>query len=118
MSELRPRVTGTEVEYAVGLRRYGRKYFTPASQNDIDHIANHVTGEYNSSLSYMRNGARCYRDGYCLEYATGEDDSFWGTVANEIAGEQLVTEATAKYVEQSSAQRRLPNSSNDAKAES
>jgi hypothetical protein len=98
MSELRPRVTGTEMEWAVGLRHLGDEDYTQATKSELDKAVKKLQKNVGAAgNSMLRNGGRCYRDIDCLEYCTGEDDSFMGTVANEIAGEQLVDEALAEY---------------------
>jgi hypothetical protein len=47
-----------------------------------------------TASSFLANGAELYKDLNSIwEYATPEDDSYLGTTANEIAGEELVYEA-------------------------
>lgn len=49
---------------------------------------------------YLANGARFYNDiSQRREYATPEDDSFLGTTANEMAGDQLMADIATLYTE-------------------
>lgn len=99
MSEVRPRVTGTEMEWAVGLRSVGSAFFRQAGHYELTRLVAEIENSKSMSRKgFMTNGSRCYKDGDYLEYATGEEDTFIGTVASEIAGEQLVTEAAQKYI--------------------
>lgn len=101
MSEIRRRVTGTEMEWAIGLRRLGDTGYEQAGTEEIDQMVKILQKEVGSIGQMLQNGGKCYRDENCLEYATGEDDSFMGTVANEIAGEQLVDESLEHYMAES-----------------
>lgn len=108
MSELEPRIVGTEWETAITLKRDNGLYL-PAEGMELSAIiksnlpnyvsrGEHVFAEMNEFLS---NGARLYNDmNSHIEYATPEDDSFWGVVANEIAGEQIVHDMVSGYAHQ------------------
>lgn len=96
---LPPRITGTEMEWSitVPLRNCGQPESSMAmnSCEAGDHVQyyldRHMGYMGKNHDFYLANGARLYMDvGEHLEYATPEDDSLMGTVANEIAGEQLL----------------------------
>jgi proteasome accessory factor A len=88
------------MEWPVSLRKVGSDEFYQADFGALNRIASLVSklGSTPHNSEFLMNGARCYRDDRLLEYATGEDDSFKGTVANEIAGEQLLSRALRHYV--------------------
>lgn len=68
-----------------------------ASKKEIEEIIRHLPADMPGFGSFLGNGARCYEDCNYLEYATGEEDTFIGTVAAEIASERLVRNALDEY---------------------
>ena len=102
MSELKPRITGTEMEWGLLLSDDDRVFKEPTNelaeilQKDFPADIQRVKGPTGFVLG---NGSRLYIDiGPHFEYATPEDTSFWGTVANEIAGEHIMTRMLTKSV--------------------
>lgn len=97
MSEVRPRVTGTEMEWAVLTRRTKNDAFKQPTSSEVNVIIASRDTKVRSSCSpdrMLSNGGRLYPDvGDHPEYATPEDTSLLGTVANEIAGENIVHDA-------------------------
>lgn len=93
MSEMRPRITGTEMEWAVLTRNGPTEIFHQAEAGEVGMAISHKDkrlkrADPNGMLS---NGGRYYSDvGQHPEYATAEDTSFMGTVVREFAGEKLV----------------------------
>lgn len=90
---MRPRITGTEMEWAVLARKGPREIFEQAEAGDIGQAILHKDKQLKRSLpnGMLSNGGRYYADvGQHPEYATAEDTSFIGTVANEFAGEKIV----------------------------
>ena len=80
------------MEWAIFTRQNGQKYFRKADDKEVA-LALKYPGDgirRESSEGMMSNGARYYRDLGHPEYATPEDTSFMGTVANEFAGEKVV----------------------------
>jgi hypothetical protein len=87
-----PRITGTEMEWSTLVQE------TSASHESVDsHKIEYSLRPENmpagliGAREFLSNGSRLYRD--CngqLEYATPEDASIMGTVANEIAGERIM----------------------------
>jgi proteasome accessory factor A len=100
MSELAPRITGTEMEWSVMVQ--------PQAGWDFKPLVNEFGGPAGVIKScpprishlgdYLANGARYYHDVGHVEYATPESRSIIGTVAEEIAGEQIVYESLARFV--------------------
>lgn len=95
MKALEQRITGTEMEYSVWIRRSeDDKLATIEDDRIIDtilntHLPNDIKRIPNNGMT--SNGSRIYRDlSRFIEYATPEDTSFKSTVANEIAGERVV----------------------------
>jgi len=97
MAEQLNRIHGTELEYSMLVPIDGE-----LQQLESRHVVNNIAGFMNqrphhdggNSNFFLANGARFYRDvGERYEYSTPEDDSFLGTVANEIAGDQIVHQA-------------------------
>lgn len=101
MSEILPRITGTEMEWPVLVQKSpsdeAQQIDDPGARYMVDNIHG-ATGVYTSGDGHMlSNGGRYYKDiGDHPEYATPEDTEFMGTVANEIAGERIVFD-TAEY---------------------
>lgn len=99
MSEVLPRITGTEMEWPIFIKLPHdpdyRRFDGKRAEAVIKKYCPPGIARVSSMLS---NGARYYLDpgGYFLEYATPEDTSFWGTVTNEIAGERLVYSSLAR----------------------
>lgn len=90
------RITGTEMEWAVmvpgvgnSLRQLEATEITSCVRRwlTISNVSYHGSPVH----CYLANGSRFYSDvGDHREYATPEDDSFEGTFANELAGEQIM----------------------------
>lgn len=95
MSELLPRITGTEMEWSLRVQSNPDEPFRRAEDTLALNLINRFHDERIFRVqSWLSNGARFYKDvGDHLEYSTPEDTSFWGTVTNEIAGERLLYEA-------------------------
>ena len=89
-----PRITGTEMEWSTLVQMHESSGEGPLDSN----TAGQFFRKYISpglftihTSTFYSNGARLYYDiGEHIEYATPEDASFMGTVANEIAGERLL----------------------------
>lgn len=101
MSEIQPRVTGTEMEWPVLVQKNPKDDAQQIDETGAKYMTDNVhsaTGVYTSGDgSMLSNGGRYYKDiGDHPEYATPEDTDFMGTVANEIAGEKIVFD-TAEY---------------------
>jgi proteasome accessory factor A len=110
MAELAPRITGTEMEWGLVLSERGNIYNNPALRY-LDILDDHLPPELAKVKSgpgngyYTANGSRIYVDvGDHIEYATPEDTSFWGTVANEIASETILTTMLDGYTASSKSQ--------------
>lgn len=86
------RITGTEMEYPVVVRDFdgeGR----PISHEEVRRSLDIRPYGLVHISDFMSNGARFYPDtGDRPEYATPEDATVEGTLANEIAGEYIVAE--------------------------
>lgn len=100
MSEIRPRIIGSETEYAVSARLINTDAFT----DNIDGIANLATNYTHPSLKqtgqFLSNGSRFYVDvGYHPEYAGPEELTFESAVTAEFAGEQLVIDALHRFLQ-------------------
>lgn len=96
MSEVRPRVTGTEMEWAVLTRKTKLEGFKQPTFSEVNAIIASRDLKVRSCPPHrmLSNGGRLYLDvGDHPEYATPEDTSFIGTVANEIAGENILHDA-------------------------
>lgn len=94
MSETRPRITGTEMEWPVMVKNHREKFFSQATRSQIDAVYDRLDPGIKRVNTMLTNGARLYTDvGEHPEYATPEDTSLWGTVANEIAGENIFYDA-------------------------
>lgn len=101
MSQIRERITGTEMEWSLS---------TPGALvcNDENERRNNgyntIFHKYVPTLAhvgqqsyFLGNGARFYMDvGNHPEYATPEDSYFLGTAANEMAGERIMLASTRK----------------------
>lgn len=92
MKKLEQRITGTEMEYSIFATTSPDRALEPIESGFINRmIRNNIPDGIRMSDSYASNGARIYPDMLRFaEYATPEDASLWGTVANEIAGERIV----------------------------
>ena len=104
-AEASPRIHGTEMEWCIRFLPYASDHHpTPSFVSMESSAINKVVNTYllphiprlgsSPTNSFLSNGSRLYMDiGEHLEYATAEDASFMGTVANELAGEQLILAA-------------------------
>lgn len=92
METPRPRITGTEMEYPIGLLRDGEDAVSAISSGELSQVLEDKPLELKDIDGFLSNGARLYLEtaGSRAEYATAEDISFTGTFANEIAGEEIV----------------------------
>jgi proteasome accessory factor A len=94
MSEHRARITGSEMEWAVWIRQHPEGEFVPCPPGLpnallLRSLTDRVLRDRVSGMT--TNGSRMYEDLSCfIEYATPEDTSYWSTVTNELAGEQIV----------------------------
>lgn len=110
MEQPQNRITGTEMEWGVlarqtdyeGTRQLTAEQLAPfikAYLTKVPHMRER-TSEVAASKCFLGNGARFYSDiGAHREYATPEDDSFSGTFANEVAGEQILYDALSEVVQ-------------------
>lgn len=89
---LKPRIHGTEMEYSVFVQYVKDGGESIPSESIVrDVLTNYMPDNLHGLDSFYTNGSRMYVDiGDHAEYCTPEDTSFMGTVANEIAGEQLM----------------------------
>ena len=98
------RITGTEMEYP-SLVRYPDQATRMQQNLEASDLLNRFFGVGMASVRcppggrQYRNGARAYPDQGYPEYATPEDDSFIGTLANDFAGALLMDQAFARAVE-------------------
>ncbi len=92
MNEARSRITGSEMEWSAYVRKKNEKYFRPIWWTEATTVFQQYKPETIKTIGRMAtNGGCMYVDvGDHPEYATPEDDSIMGTVANEIAGERVV----------------------------
>lgn len=92
MSELTPRIVGSEMEWGALVDR--PPVDTTSNPLSVAHPIEQLISYLPRSLSkvetYLSNGARIYPDLSHIEYATPEHLSFRGMVAAEIAGERIV----------------------------
>jgi len=96
MTRLEGRITGTEMEWGLLARAsVDDDYEQPDDKMAEKVIKARHEGLYRCiSFGMLSNGGRLYVDvGQHVEYATPEDTSFMGTVANEIAGENILYDA-------------------------
>ena len=114
MSEIKPRITGTEMEWPISYIPHGKKsyeQYTPTSQlveavaGDSIVVVENPRPSATDAYTFKKepngmasNGSRIYIDQQRLEYATPEDASFMGTVTNELASERLVIEGLARFM--------------------
>lgn len=91
-----PRITGTEMEWSTLVQIHEQSGEHPLSPQAAEEFFREylppTLERIGSGLSgYCSNGSRLYGDvGEHSEYATPEDASFMGTIANEIAGERIL----------------------------
>ena len=93
MNEMEPRITGTEMGWAVMVQQEKNEDFIQPEAMTAQRIINaRDPSLYMSDIGYMlSNGGRLYVDvGSHPASATPEDPAFMGTVANEIAGENIM----------------------------
>lgn len=93
---MKPRITGTEMEWAVVVQQGKNEDFIQPEAATAQRIINarHPSLYMSDAGHMLSNGGRLYVDvGSHPEYATPEDTSFMGTVANEIAGEAIMYDA-------------------------
>jgi proteasome accessory factor A len=94
MSEMQPRITGTEMEWSVQVRSRDDELFEQATPSEVNRTFTLKDNRLLEMSTMLSNGGRLYQDvGNHPEYATPEDVSFMGTVANEIAGENIMYDA-------------------------
>lgn len=100
-----PRITGTEFETCIGLVRSDGSFKFPLEREPYsmleylpDYLGRLKSSSGSSSNHFLTNGARIYVDvGNHIEYATPEDSSLWGTVANELALETVLSDTIKAY---------------------
>ncbi len=91
---MKPRIMGTEMEWGLLVQYASQKDFV--SMPDLGPVIDknrNGPGDLNRIGDFLSNGSRFYPDVGHLEYATPEDSSIEGTVANEIAGERVVLQS-------------------------
>lgn len=90
------RITGTEMEWGLLIQNVPRQDFHPVEKL-TGVVEETTTEELRRMGTFLSNGSRYYLDiGTHPEYATPEDDSIEGTIANELAGERIVYEGFEK----------------------
>lgn len=101
---MRPRIVGSEMEYslvtdpAVIQWVDGKAKGTLLHHLPADIIVERLESE-RSLGGFTSIGSRIYKDlGEHYEYATGEEDTFWGVVAAEIVGEQIMLETVRNAI--------------------
>lgn len=98
MGEVRPRVTGTEMEWPIGwLCEKGQPYDFNVSEHRTN-LVRLIQQKRGPDRGFLFNGARCYNDSSYAEYSTGEEDTMIGTVAAEYAGERIMVDAAEEYM--------------------
>lgn len=104
MKKLEQRITGTEMEYSILASTLPGRAVEPVESPFINRmIRENIPDGIRMTDSYASNGARIYPDMMRFaEYATPEDASLWGTVANEIAGERIVQQIFQNGVDRGS----------------
>jgi proteasome accessory factor A len=87
-----PRITGTEMEWSALVQMHKQASEQPLPSQTAEHFfQEHLPPDLSRVRGYCSNGSRLYSDiGEHPEYATPEDASLMGTVANEIAGERIL----------------------------
>jgi hypothetical protein len=106
MSEVLPRINGTEMEWAYVVPQ--AKKSAASRQLEAKDLQPHLTSYFDTHAHlgspgscFLDNGARFYIDiGDHPEYATPEDNSYKGTCANEIAGEQILHNIAQTFTHQ------------------
>lgn len=107
-----PRITGTELETCILLRdakfthghidnETARRILDGGLPNYLGRAPLFSTTAIPPNGYFVTNGSRIYPDVGHIEYATPEDDSFWGTAANEIAQETVLCDTLDTYVRKS-----------------
>ncbi len=82
------------MEWALQVQRKAGEVYVQAASSDISRVFDVIDPSIVRIRDMLSNGARLYKDvGDHPEYATPEDTSFMGTVANEIAGEDILYDA-------------------------
>ena len=97
MSELRPRIVASEMEWQVAEKPYGE----PLRQfsEGFEVAGNYIHPGVQKGSSMLSNGSRYYNDIDYLEYATPEDTRLIeGVVTNELAGELFVIDSLTRYI--------------------
>lgn len=97
MAELLPRISGTEVEYAISSRFNTQAFHVPFTLT-TGFIFHNLDPALKISEGMLSNGARYYPDAHLLEYATPEETSFRGTAIRELAGERIVMDSMTRYL--------------------
>ena len=104
MSQIKDRIIGTEMEYGIMVSNPRNPTLIQVANSDFSpYVAQCIKdlgiAKSGSSHNYfLGNGARLYGDvRERREYATPEDTSLFGTVANEIIGEMIVQKSAELY---------------------
>jgi proteasome accessory factor A len=89
------------MEWPVVVQRQKKSSFERADDSDVRLVLASLPKKLKrvAGMGMLSNGGRFYPDLGYPEYATPEDTSYMGTVANEIAGENIVHGALAKLKE-------------------
>ena len=99
MTEIRPRIVGTEMEWPAIERKVGspEQQFSGTSELTNTYLHPDLTAVGWGNM--LSNGGRYYLDvGSHLEYATPEDTSFISAVTGELAGERIVMDGLMRYM--------------------
>lgn len=101
MPEFQPRITGTEMEWSILVQQFEGRVFRPLTNEfgGPSGVIRSCPPELAHLGDFLSNGARYYSDVGHVEYATPESRSFLGTVAEEIAGEQIVYDSLMRFVD-------------------
>ena len=103
MSRIEQRITGIENEWSIVYPDADARTLVPLATETIDDMIEACLPPYlikaNSGGGMLSNGGRIYKDmSYFIEYATPEDTSFDGTIANELASERIILDMMARAI--------------------
>lgn len=99
MSEIQPRIVGSEMEWGVIGRIVDTKKFNSEVESISEATCKYLHPDIRTVSQMLSNGSRFYQDvGAHLEYATPEDISFESATVNEFAGEQIVIDALHRLI--------------------
>lgn len=101
------RITGTETEWGL-LICQGADPKAPLAAESLRAFYDYLPDDLARVGNFLSNGSKLHVDvGSHLEYATPEDDSIMGTLANELAGEEIVYQLLQRMILQSKGPNKL-----------